>query len=111
MNPYSSALYILGGVSVLLVLVNQAFIFWKNVIKEDPNPARTYRTRPDCVAIHEKDRKWLRNVEKTARVELRKETGDLHDRIDNLHGSQTTQFKEVHTQLGYITGLLEGKKI
>jgi len=121
MNPYAVAGIILGGLSALFVLVNQAFIFWKNVIKEDPDPARTYRSRSDCIAIHEKDRAWLSSVEETARRDMRKETGDLHDRIDTMHESMSTQFADMNTkmgnelisvskELGEIKGLLHGKK-
>jgi len=109
-SPLAVAVVILGAVAFILKIANEAATFWQRMtgtLKENPPPAQTYRTRTDCIAIHEKDRSWLKDVEKTSRRDLKVETKDLHERIDTLHDSMNSQFKEVAGQLGNISGQIK----
>ena len=115
--------WILGGAGALGIVVgilaalNQGQQFLANLrgkthsVAISPDPASAYRTRGDCIAIHEKDRAWIGRVETETRTELsgeRKavkiETDNLHSRINTLHTSMNAQFCDLNKQLGSIQG-------
>jgi len=107
----------LGIVVGILAALNQGQQFLARLrgqtqsVSLHPDPASAYRTRGDCIAIHEKDRAWIGRVESETRAELlgeRKavkiETDNLHSRINTLHTSMNAQFCDLNKQLGSIQG-------
>jgi len=109
-NPLTVAAVLLAAIAFLINIARGALDLWQRAtgnLKENPPPAETYRTRRDCIAIHEKDRAWIKDVEKTSRRDLKAETKDIHDRVDALHNSMNSQFREVAGQLGDISGQIK----
>lgn len=116
----SVAVWVLIGISALAFAFNQLMEARKRLgeagnstISVRPDPHTQFRARPDCTAIHEKDREWIRRVEAAsvgyrddARKDLRVETDKVHQRIDSLHTSMNSQLNAVAKQLGRISGRL-----
>ena len=116
----SSAITVLAGVTFLAVAVNQLLQMRERLgdrktpsVNVKPDPHSEYRTRKDCIEICEKDRAWIRSVEKSvpaverqSRAELKTETDHLQQRMDTLHTSMNSQFNEIAGRLGRIAGKL-----
>jgi hypothetical protein len=116
----TAIVYVLASLASLAVAANQLFALRNNIqasgkstVSVTPDPHSEYRTRADCIAICEKDRSWIRQVEqtakeveRTARSEMKTETDQLHQRINTMHTSMNAQFNDIAGRIGRIAGRL-----
>lgn len=98
---------IVAAINGILTLIARAkSMGGETTVNVRPDPHSDYRTRHDCIAIHEKDREWIRRVEDVSRREIKEATGELHTRVDTLHTSMNAQFRDLAGSMGRIEGRL-----